>query len=706
MPRPHGLALALTLALAAPAASAQDHVGINTHVPGADLLDLCADAGVSWVRMDGDWLSLNPARDRYEWGALDASVNAARTRGLSVYLTLAYTPAWVPRVARSRADAYPGNDEPASAAEWAAFVTEAVRHYRALGVTHFGIWNEPNLGGFWEEAAGLDPYVTKILVPGAAAVRAACADCRVLGPDLAHVGDYHVFLDGVLQRAPRAFDILAHHTYAGWPETGTTILSGDNFLQAIETRRFPFTRPALREVLDARGWTGDVWITETGYRATPVGDSAAEGRQATYVRRALEEQLARRWWTHTFFYEVTDCGVDQPTCDIDGFGVSRPLRSITAGPRRYPADYRVKPAFTALRDFIRAHPEVVSRAAPAQCANGLDDDRDGRVDGDDRGCANGTDANEADDPPRARVDAFAVAAGAVRVDGALDEWSDAGWVTLGRAQWVGGVPLLVSSDIGVRLAVRWAPGTLYLAAEVADDRQVNERPDDSLWAGDSLQVGFDVARNYGGRYDATDDHELTFALARGAPRSYRFQGPAGAAPPTAVAVRRDGNVTRYEVALAAASLTPAVIARGTVLGWSFLVNDNDGVETPEGNGREGWVEWTPGIGLRKDPYRFGELHLVGDAPTTPADAAVAPDVAVAPDAASLDATSAPDVVTTRDAAGDVTRLDAGTDAATYDVPDGPGCGCTTAGARAEGRWAWALAALLGARRRRAKAPPR
>ena len=132
-------------------------MGINTHVPGADLLDLCVDAGVSWVRMDGDWLSLTPAAGRYEWAALDAAVNAARARGLRVYLTLAYTPVWVPRVARTRTDTYPGNDEPASSAEWTAFVTEAVRHYRPLGVTHFGIWNEPNLNGFWEEAAGLDP---------------------------------------------------------------------------------------------------------------------------------------------------------------------------------------------------------------------------------------------------------------------------------------------------------------------------------------------------------------------------------------------------------------------------------------------------------------------------------------------------------------------------------------------------------------------
>jgi uncharacterized protein (TIGR03382 family) len=708
---PFAIALALAQVVTASVTGAQDHVGLNTHVPSADLLDLCVDAGVSWVRMDGDWIALNPARGRYDWGTLDAAVTAARTRGLQVYLTLAYTPPWVPRVSRVRTDTYPGNDEPAGSDEWRSFVTEAVRHYRPLGVTHFGIWNEPNLDGFWERSAGLEAYVTKILLPGAAAVRAACSDCRVLGPDLAHVGDYHVFLEGVLRRAPRAFDILAHHTYAGWPETGTTVLSGDNFLQTLESRRFPFTRPALREVLDANGWTGDVWLTETGYRATPIGDAGAEGRQATYVRRVLEEQLARRWWTHTFFYEGMDCGVDQPACDIDGFGIARPRRTLATGPRRYPADYRVKPAFTTLRDFIRAHPAVVSRAPPSQCANGRDDDGDGRIDADDRGCANGLDDNEGDDPPRRCAEAFAVAPGSLRIDGVLDEWGAMGWISLGREAWVGTVPLLVDSDLAVRLAARWAPGVLYLAAEVTDDRHVNDRSNDSLWVGDSLQVAFDVARNYGPRYDTTDDHELTFALVQGVSRVHRFHGPAGATLPSMVAVRRDGNVTRYEIALAMTTLNPASLTRGTVLGWSFLVNDNDGAETPEGNGREGWLEWTPGIGRRKDPYLFGELHLVGEG-TGPAW-----DASLTRDASGSDTPTLHDDIGLWDAGLDRperlqdTLRDAtvqGEQATADRAPEGTqGCACATGAQREDGTavWGWMLLAGLTQGWRRRKAPP-
>ncbi|MBX3273461.1 MAG: cellulase family glycosylhydrolase, partial [Sandaracinaceae bacterium] len=333
-------------------------VGINAHVPDDAVADLVAAAGVNWIRVDANWFQLQPARDRYDWSAMDGAVERAHARGLSVYMTLAYTPAWVARVPERRADGQTHNDEPAGSGEWAAFVEAAVSRYAARGVTHFGLWNEPNLPQFWDGTA--DSYVDKIALPGAAAIRRACSTCVVLGPDLAHVGSYDTFLDRVLERASAAFDVLAHHIYNDWPENGRQVWDGDRFLEALEMRRSSFTRASLREVLDRRGWTGEVWITETGFRARP-GDAAEEAKQATFVRRALEEQLLRPWWTNTFFYEAVDCRPFQPDCGIDGFGLTR---AHTASARAWPADYRAKPAYEELRAFIAAHPELPGEAPP------------------------------------------------------------------------------------------------------------------------------------------------------------------------------------------------------------------------------------------------------------------------------------------------------------------------------------------------------
>ncbi|HSA24333.1 MAG TPA: beta-galactosidase, partial [Myxococcota bacterium] len=170
------------------AAVGDESVGMNIHVGWPEFIDAAADLGVGWVRMDGNWYWLEPSDDAYNWAELDAFVARATAAGLKVYLSLGYTPEWVPR--HGDTDGQSGNDCPNTSAEWSDFVTDAVTHYRALGVTHFGIWNEPNLGGFLECTVG--EYAALIAAPGAAAVRAACADCKVLGPDLANVGECDV----------------------------------------------------------------------------------------------------------------------------------------------------------------------------------------------------------------------------------------------------------------------------------------------------------------------------------------------------------------------------------------------------------------------------------------------------------------------------------------------------------------------------------
>ena len=45
---------------------------------------------------------------------------------------------------------------------------------------------------------------------------------------------------------------------------------------------------------------------------------------------------------------------------------------------------------------------------------------------------------------------------------------------------------------------------------------------------------------------------------------------------------------------------------------SLLVNENDG------DGREGWLQWTPGIGLGKDTSLFATVNLL-DGPVPPVD---------------------------------------------------------------------------------------
>ncbi|MDY0001880.1 MAG: sugar-binding protein [Polyangia bacterium] len=659
------------------AAIGDNSVGMNVHDGRGAFIDAAVDLGVGWVRMDANWWVLETSQGSYNWTSLDSAVNDAVAQGLEVYLTLAYTPSWLARHGDS--DGWHGNDVPDNAQDWYDFVFDAVTHYHALGVTHFGIWNEPNLTGFFEGT--VNEYVNVILVPGANAVRAACSTCFVLGPDLAHVGAVDEYLEDVMQLAPAGtFDIIAHHIYQGFEETGVQVWDGDRFFNALDQQRFTFTRRSIRQILDAAGWAGEVWITETGYRADPPGDVAEEDLQAIYVTRVLEEQLSRAWYTNTFFYEILDCKPDQPDCTIDGFGLMRAV-SGSPGSRVFPTDFRLKPAYDALKQFIADHPEITGAEPPPACGDGVDNDGDGALDLADRGCEDAFDDDESDDPPRERLES--VPAQGLTLDGSLSDWGLQGWVTVPSSRWQG-TEALGAGDLSVRVASRWEAGALWLAVEVTDDVQDNGHQDSELWMGDSLQIAFDVGKSLGFAYDDLDDHELNLALVGGQTRTYRFHGPTGASDAVEAVIQRAGSITSYEIRLPSAVVPGVTYSSGATVGFSFLVNDADGGD------RVGWLEWTPGIGMQKAPYYYGEIALVEEV-TPPADGGVPwPD-------AGLD--GGPD-------GGPGADGTPGVDGGGEPGDKEPGCGCQGgAPAGVPQVWFGLVLLWLGYRRRRAPAPP-
>ena len=275
--------------------------------------------------------------------------------------------------------------------------------------------------------------------------------------------------------------------------------------------------------------------------------------------------------------------------------------------RTYPADFRDKPAFAAIRDTIVASPELVGEGATRRCFNGLDDDGDGRIDLADRGCSSQNDEEEGFDPPRRVVIAHA-ASSAPTVDGDLSEWT--GFLALElETDWfasaigVAGTGPTAAGDLGVGVGARWSGTTLYLAFDVTDDVHVDGDTDATLWQADSLQIAFDVGGDGGDGYDA-DDHEWGIGVVAGRSVVTSF---AGTGEPTAVTVVA-GRRTRYEIAIPAA-LLGGTLTSGTRLRFSFLLNEDDSATTPDGTGREGWLELTGGIGTRKRPELFGEIAI-------------------------------------------------------------------------------------------------
>ena len=267
--------------------------GVNVHVPSPELLDVVAASGAGWVRIDFIWAWVEPEPDRFSWEVYDRVVAAARSRGLKVYATLAYTPDW----ATSGTTWIGVPDNPA---DWYDVCFRAAARYRGQ-VDHWGMWNEPNNDRYFE--GGRRAYIDTILKFGSAAVRAANPAAKVCGPELAHLdsANWDGWLTDVLADAADALDVVTHHVY---PDNGK---ASSVIRRLSDDGDYPWEAPSVRTVLKRGGWTDrPFWLTETGYDASSR-TPAIEQAQQSFVVNLLRAAPTEVPWVHRIFlYEAAD----------------------------------------------------------------------------------------------------------------------------------------------------------------------------------------------------------------------------------------------------------------------------------------------------------------------------------------------------------------------------------------------------------------
>ncbi len=330
-------ALAAAVAGLAPTAAVAgeaSHFGVNIHAPqGGDVaarLDKVRAAGIGWVRIDFIWPWVEPAQDQFDWHVYDDLVAAARARGLSIYATLADTPAWA-------TDGPPGTGVPRSVDDWTDICFRAADRYRGR-IQVWGLWNEPNQDRFWAGSRG--EYIEKILKPGSTAIRSTDSDAQIAGPDLAHLtsgdSDWYVWLRDILQKASDRIDIVTHHLYdRDGSRDVTKKLTNDTQFGGTPSL-WPLVNPSLREVLRNTGWFGrPVWLTETGWASDQVGETTQAADLSGLLSDWFTEQPGREWIDKIFIYEL----IDDPNTNVPRWGLLRP-------------DGSEKTAYAAVRGFI------------------------------------------------------------------------------------------------------------------------------------------------------------------------------------------------------------------------------------------------------------------------------------------------------------------------------------------------------------------
>lgn len=282
--------------------------GITAHVPSGADFEHIDELGARWVRIDFNWSDIEHSRKgSYSWGSHDAAVDEALSRGLRVFGTIAYTPRW----ARSGGG---HNEPPLRSSDWQDFVYACVSRYRGR-VSHWGMWNEPNLPEFW--TGTMREYVYDILIPGARAVRAADPGALVLGPELSCRNRIYTLesLAYILSNAGDYIDIVTQHAYG----------------EAVSV--FFFLDEQVLPVLNEFAPGKELWLTETGFRSDVYG----EEYQASFYRQVCAGVLDREYLNKVFFYKLVDGFEPEDWGLLD-------------------RNYRRKEAFSAYRGKIKGEP--------------------------------------------------------------------------------------------------------------------------------------------------------------------------------------------------------------------------------------------------------------------------------------------------------------------------------------------------------------
>jgi hypothetical protein len=350
--------------------------------------------GAAWNRWPLYWFNIEQSPGVFNWSTQDATVQADIAHGFNLNAILLGTPGFYKADDTARASRVPrprpgelsldaperatplglfeptfsdGSDTlapgkaPNPANKWAVFVTAAVNRYKpggmlaqangwpaGVGVTHWEMWNEPDLNIFWD--ASIEDYA-RLLKVGYLAAKAADPNATVLFAGLANSyenGDKFEYYRRVLtifEADPTAarygfyHDILPTHSYFHAWKSWFHVFRARGAM-----RDFGFEKPIWLNESGVPAWDdypGPVWDSLSALRATAEEQADYTIQSAMYALFAGADGI--------FHFQLYDgCG-NQPAgtnfpphngelCDDKGQYQGKPCAGDANGLFRNPTD--------------------------------------------------------------------------------------------------------------------------------------------------------------------------------------------------------------------------------------------------------------------------------------------------------------------------------------------------------------------------------
>jgi hypothetical protein len=216
-------------AAALPELKIPDGFGANIHFTGESKdLDLIAEAGFKFIRMDFSWSGIERTKGVYnfEKTGYDALTNGCTKRGIRILYILDYSNRLYESEQSVRTDA--------GRAAFAAFAQAAVKRYAGKNIL-WEIWNEPNIKQFWSPQPGVDDYC-KLVEAAAQALKKADPDAFVVAPATSTIP--FDWLEGCFKKGLLNWiDALTVHPYR--PQSPETVIKDYVKLRELIARYAP-----------------------------------------------------------------------------------------------------------------------------------------------------------------------------------------------------------------------------------------------------------------------------------------------------------------------------------------------------------------------------------------------------------------------------------------------------------------------------------
>jgi len=216
--------------------------------------------GVTWVRWDIEWRTIEKERGTYNWETSDKVAKTAQKYGIKSLIIIHLPPEWA-----IQEGLYNENRQspPKDFEDFAYFAKQVAIRYKESTygpIEYFEIWNEPNLEGGWYPASNAESY-TELLKLSYTAIKEANPDATVIsgGLAMAVTKDNNIspvdFINSLYDAGAKGyFDAIALHPYT-YPAAPNSEIEWNGW-KSIDS---------IREIMVKNGDSDKkIWITEYG----------------------------------------------------------------------------------------------------------------------------------------------------------------------------------------------------------------------------------------------------------------------------------------------------------------------------------------------------------------------------------------------------------------------------------------------------------